>query len=71
MFDGYTNREGWGVYLARELAANTELRLSLWDGEPIETTQSVPNGPYNPAGMTSAFQQANRRRMQADVNFKF
>ncbi len=71
MFDGYTNREGFGVYLARELAANTELKLSLWDGEPIKTTGSTPNGPYNPTGMTSAFQQANRRRFQADVNFNF
>lgn len=71
MFDGYTNREGFGVYLARELAANTELKLSLWDGEPIKTTGSTPNGPYNPTGLTSAYQQANRRRFQADVNFKF
>jgi hypothetical protein len=71
MFDGYTNREGFGVYLARELAANTELKLSLWDGEPIETTGSTPNGPYNPLGLTSSYQQANRRRFQADVNFKF
>jgi len=72
MFDGYTNREGIGVYLARELAANTELKLSLWDGEPIKTTASGGgNGPYNPAMWTSANQQANRRRLQADVNFKF
>jgi hypothetical protein len=71
MFDGFTNREGWGVYIARELAASTELRLTLWDGEPIKTTGSTPNGPYDPAGMGTAFQQANRRRMQADLNFKF
>jgi len=71
MFDGYTNRKGWGAYVARELAANTEFRLSLWDGDTIKTTGSMPNGPYNPAGMTSAYQQANRQRMQADVNFKF
>ncbi len=71
MFDGYTNREGWGVYVARELAANTELKVSLWDSEPIRTTGSTPNGPFNPVGLTSAFQQANRRRMQADLNFKF
>jgi len=72
MFDGYTNREGFGVYLARELAANTELKLSLWDGEPIKTTASGGgNGPYNPNTWTSANQQANRRRFQADVNFKF
>ncbi|MEX2208410.1 MAG: putative porin [Myxococcota bacterium] len=72
MFDGYTNREGIGVYLARELAANTELKLSLWDGEPIRTTgSSGGDGPFNPDTWTSANQQANRRRFQADVNFKF
>ncbi len=72
MFDGYTNREGFGVYLARELAANTELKLSLWDGEPIRTTgSSSGDGPFNPDTWTSANQQANRRRLQADLNFKF
>ena len=72
MFDGYTNREGIGVYLAREIAANTELRLTLFEGEPIATTGSGGgNGPYNPNTWTSANQQANRKRFHADVNFKF
>ncbi len=72
MFDGYTNREGFGVYVARELAVNTELKVSLWEGEPIKTTASGGNnGPYNPNTWTSANQQANRKRLQADVNFKF
>jgi hypothetical protein len=72
MFDGYTNREGFGVYVAREVAPNTEFKVSLWDGEPIKTTASGGgNGPYNPNTWTSANQQANRRRLQADLNFKF
>lgn len=70
MFDGYTNREGFGIYLARELAVNTEFKLSLWEGEPIKTTGSGGgDGPYNIS--TSTDQQANRKRLQADVNFKF
>jgi hypothetical protein len=70
MFDGYTNREGFGVYVARELAANTELKVSLWDEQPIKTTASGEgNGPYNIS--SSADSQANRKRLQADVNFKF
>ncbi len=70
MFDGYTNREGFGVYVMRELAANTELKLSLWDEQPIKTTASGEgNGPYNIS--SSADSQANRKRLQADVNFKF
>ncbi len=72
MFDGYTNREGIGVYLARQLASNTEFKLSLWDGEPIKTTASGSgDGPYNTSANESANQKANRRRLQADVNFKF
>ena len=72
MFDGRTNREGFGIYLARELAANTELKVSLWDGQPIKTTASGDgDGPYNPDTTTSANHQANRKRLQADVNFKF
>jgi hypothetical protein len=75
MFDGYTNREGFGVYLSRELAANTELKLSLWDGEPIKTTASGGgDGPFNPddfSTWTTGSHQADRRRFQADVNFKF
>lgn len=72
MFDGYTNREGFGVYVARELAANTEFKLSFWEGEPIKTTASGGgDGPYNPTEYESAAQKANRKRLQADVNFKF
>lgn len=70
MFDGFTNRQGFGVYVAREIAANTELKLSLWDEQPIKTTASGEgNGPYNIS--PSADSQANRKRLQADVNFKF
>jgi hypothetical protein len=70
MFDGFVNREGFGVYLAREVASNTEFKLSLWEGEPIKTTASGEgNGPYNIS--TSSDHQANRKRLQADLNFKF
>ena len=51
MFDGFTNREGFGVYVARELAANTELKLSLWDGRADQDhRQRRRDGPYNPLG---------------------
>ncbi|MGH9884891.1 MAG: putative porin, partial [bacterium] len=64
MFDGFTNREGWGVYVGRELAANTDLRITLWDEYPIKTTASGEgNGPYNIS--TSSDHQATRKRLQA------
>ena len=70
VFDGFVNREGFGVYVAREVAANTEFKLSLWEGQPIKTTASGEgNGPYNIS--TSADHQANRKRLQADLNLKF
>ena len=70
MFDGVTNREGFGVYLVRELAVNTEFKLSLWEGEPIKTTGTTAgSGPYSIS--TTADESANRKRLQADVNFKF
>lgn len=70
MFDGRTNREGWAFYGFREIATNTEVRLWLWDGHPIRTTASgAGGGPFNISGTTDS--QANRRRLQADLNFKF
>ena len=70
MFDGRTNRRGWAFYGARELAANTELKISLWEENAIKTTDSGDGGgPYNQgAGPDS---QANRSRLQVDLNFKY
>jgi hypothetical protein len=70
MFDGFTNREGFAVYASHAFTPWSELKLSLWEGEPIKTTNSGNgDGPYNIS--ESADQGANRKRLQADVNFKF
>jgi hypothetical protein len=70
MFDGKTNRQGFAVYGFREVATNTELRISLWDEHPIRTTASgAGGGPFNISTATDS--QANRTRLQADLNFKF
>jgi hypothetical protein len=70
MFDQKTNRQGFALYGYREVATNTELRLSLWDGHPIKTTASgAGNGPFNISTGTDS--QANRVRLQADMNFKY
>jgi hypothetical protein len=70
MFDGRTNRRGYAFYGARELAENTELKISLWEQDPIKTTQSgVPGGPYNISPGTDS--QTNRSRLQVDLNFKY
>jgi hypothetical protein len=70
MFDGLTNREGFALYGFREIMTNTELRLWLWDSHPIKTTASgAGGGPFNISGATDS--QANRLRLQTDLNFKF
>ncbi len=70
VFDEKTNRQGFALYGYREVATNTELRLSLWDGHPIKTTASgLGNGPFNISTGTDS--QANRVRLQADMSFKY
>jgi hypothetical protein len=70
LFDGFTNREGFGVYASHAFSSYSEFKLTLWEGEPIKTTASGnDNGPYNIS--TSSDHAANRKRLQADVNFKF
>jgi hypothetical protein len=70
MFDGRTNRRGFAIYGFREVWTNTELRLTFWDGHPIRTTNSGGGaGPFNISTTTDS--QADRLRMQADLNFKF
>ena len=70
MFDGQTNREGIALYGSREVAANTEVRLWLWDKSPIKTTGSgVGGGPFNISPAVD--KQADRLRLQADLLFKY
>ncbi len=70
LLDGRTNRRGFVLYGFREVATNTELRFSLFDGHPIKTSGSgFGDGPFNISGTTDS--QANRRRLQADLNMKF
>ena len=65
LFDGRTNREGFAIYAARKLSANTELRLSYFDADEIENTGGAA-GPFS-----SSIADASRRRLQTDINFKF
>jgi hypothetical protein len=62
LFDGFTNREGWVVYFARELWSNTELNVSFFKDDPIEdgTIFAVPDAP-----------SSDRMRLQTDFLVKF
>jgi hypothetical protein len=62
LFDGFTNREGWLVYFARELFPNTELNVTLFSGEEIED-----DAAYAIEDASSA----DRYRLQTDLVVKF
>jgi hypothetical protein len=62
LFDGYTNRKGWLVYLARELFPNTELNVTFFKDDALEDAAifAVPGAP-----------SADRMRLQTDFLVKF
>jgi hypothetical protein len=62
LFDGFTNREGWLVYLGRELWPNTELNVTFFKGDAIDDDAifAVPGAP-----------SADRMRLQTDFLVKF
>jgi hypothetical protein len=62
LFDGYTNREGFMVYAAREIFANTELNLTFFKDDAIEDGAifAVEDAP-----------SADRMRLQTDFVVKF
>jgi hypothetical protein len=62
LFDGFTNREGWLVYLGRELFSNTELNVTFFKGDAIDDDAifAVPGAP-----------SSDRMRLQTDFLVKF
>jgi hypothetical protein len=67
LFDGFTNREGFLVYLARELFPNTELNVTMFSGEEIEDEAAFDIGTVNGITVPSA----ERFRLQTDLVVKF
>ncbi len=62
LFDGFTNRKGWLVWLGRELWPNTELNVTFYKDEPIEhgAVFAIPGAP-----------SSERMRLQTDFLVKF
>jgi hypothetical protein len=71
-FDGFTNREGFSVYLTRELVKNVDFRLQYFDAEEIEDDMlfdaagAVIINPF-----AASLSNADRRRFRADIILKF
>lgn len=71
-FDGFTNREGFSVYLLRELVKNIDLRMQYFDGREIEDDMLIDGSGtvlLNP--FAASLSNADRRRFRADVILKF
>jgi hypothetical protein len=66
LFDGFTNREGFLVYLSREVFKNTELNLTFFSGEEIQDDPEFDLSVVDP-DVTSA----ERYRLQTDIVVKF
>jgi hypothetical protein len=66
LFDGFTNREGFLVYLSRELFKNTELSVTFFSGDEIEDDAEFDLSVVDP-DVTSA----ERYRLQTDIVVKF
>jgi hypothetical protein len=73
LFDGFTNRKGWTVYLSRQIAHNTDLNLTLFKSHDIRDG-GTPGGPYDTTGLDNDHVSdggSNRFRLQTDVVVKF
>ena len=67
LFDGFTNRKGFLVYVAREIFANTELAMTLFSGDAIEDGAAFDIGTVTGTTVPSA----DRFRLQTDIAVKF
>lgn len=65
LFDGYTNRKGFLLYGARVLGPNVELKLTFAQSDEIED-DGLGAGPFS-----DSIRNANRRRLQTDLEMKF
>jgi len=61
-FDGFTNRKGWTLYGTRQLFANTDLILTLFNSDAID--DDVP--PFG-----ESVPDSDRYRLDADILVKF
>jgi hypothetical protein len=62
LFDGFTNRKGWGIYGSKEVLPNTELTVTLYVSDEIRD--------HTP-GFETSIANANRLRLQTDLQVKF
>lgn len=65
LFDGFTNRRGWTLYLSRQIFANTDLDFTMFKSDAIR--ESLPDFAASTLGGATG----SRFRFQADIVVKF
>lgn len=65
LFDGFTNRKGWVFYGSRQILKNTDVNVTLFDGDSIENSGAFA------AAATRSIRDADRKRLQTDIVFSF
>jgi len=73
LFDGFTNREGFLVYLSRQLFANTDLNVTFFSGDVIDDGAAfdLNANPVLDPDDEDPFPSAERYRLQTDIVVKF
>ncbi len=69
--DGFTNRQGFSIYVGRELVKNIDFRLTYFDGKEIEDDMFISAMGTLISPFSGSLTNADRRRVQADVMLKF
>jgi hypothetical protein len=66
LFDGRTNQKGWVLYGGKRVLSSTDLKFTLFFGEPLEDDITVDGKLYE-----AALEDSDRIRLQTDVIVKF
>jgi hypothetical protein len=66
LLDGHSNRKGWAIYGAKRVLKYTDLKFTLFLGEPLEDGITIDGDPYVPA-----LENSDRIRLQSDVVVNF
>lgn len=71
LFDGRSNRKGWAIYGAKQVLKDTDLKFTLFLGEPLRDDITVVNSAGEPQPYVPALEDSDRIRLQSDVVVKF
>jgi hypothetical protein len=71
LFDGRTNQKGWSIYGAKQILSNTDLKFTLFFGEPLRDDIMILDSEGVPQLYEPALEDSDRIRLQTDVIVEF